>query len=80
MFASELILGFRYLLCDSPAYCRFPRQWEVLKHSFKPANGSITLYRLLCPTDVGVMLSIFTQLAVKKICGIGSFMRKLAVF
>lgn len=35
MFASELILGFRYLLRDSAACCRFPTQWEVLKHSLK---------------------------------------------
>lgn len=70
MFASELILGFRHLLRDSSACCRFPIQWEVLKHSLKRANGNITLWRLLCLADVGVMLSIFTQLVVEKVAAL----------
>lgn len=80
MFASELILGFRHLLRDGFACCRFPIQWEVLKRSAKRANGNMTLWRLLCPADVGVMLSIFTQLVVWKVAALKVLCAKLSVF
>lgn len=80
MFASQLILGFRHLLRDSFACCRFPIQWEVLKHSSKRANGNMTLWRLLCPADVGVMLSIFTQLVVWKVAALKVLCAKLYAF
>lgn len=78
MFASQLILGFRHLLRDGFACCRFPIQWEVLKRSSKRANGNMTLWRLLCPADVGVMLSIFTQLVVWKLAALKVLCAKLS--
>lgn len=35
MFASELILGFSYLLCDSPAHCRFSEAMGGFKALFE---------------------------------------------
>lgn len=81
MFASQLILGFRHLLRDGFACCRFPIQWEVLKRSFRNAQTETWLFGgFYIPADVGATLSILTQLVVWKLAALKVSCAELSAF